>query len=172
MVCATMEIIRPTNRAQLVPDADISCPMPAIPTNLSEGYAFAFFISMAKLYTKAHEGLFTVRARSAPVFTQIATVDGIIEDLDRWADTLPAEIRPGKAISTNHISGANCPVYIVVILQMLYLNLKIALARLALQVDESADEPMNRHRMVMWQCSRDVFECTRYLDLKPCSPLW
>lgn len=154
---------------QLIHDSDISTPNVRVLADFRRGHAFTYFLSLSKLYTQAYERLFCVRARSLSASDQYAAITEILDSLEDWADRLPSQIQPRKITSDLSVS---CPIWVPVTIHMFYYNLRIVLYRLALQLAKQPDQRLEQHRIDMWQCSRDILDYTRLLDLKPCTPLW
>jgi hypothetical protein len=97
----------------------------------------------------------------------IAAIDAVRSDMDKWLNLIPPKFRPGSPFHAENGTST----FMILRLHCVYHALVISLCRLELHVGTEECRLASTKKQLM-NTARTVIQLTRYIDLKPYTPLW
>lgn len=130
---------------------------------------FVIVLRGARILSKAYQMLFSVSATMNSTEQYFVAIECVKGDLDRWRDSVPVKYRPGMPF----VAGNTCTTFMFLRLHCVYHALVISLCRLELHIgrDRQSTRATKTTKLLM-DTARSIIQLTKYIDMKPYTPLW
>ncbi|KAK1147016.1 hypothetical protein N8T08_002344 [Aspergillus melleus] len=171
--CMEKHMTFQNQRASMIPDCDIGCPVPETPEAIFGGFNWFFSTArFSRILSRAYTTLFSISAMTHSVQSSRSSLSKIEEQVENWRMTVPVEFRPGCPVDLHRLPSLSAK---TVILQthFAYYALVIALSRLKLYLNSR--EPaaqFQEARCKLLNAARTVIEMTQYNEVASYTPLF
>ncbi|KAH8434126.1 fungal specific transcription factor domain-containing protein [Aspergillus melleus] len=171
--CMEKHMTFQNQRASMIPDCDIGCPVPETPEAIFGGFNWFFSTArFSRILSRAYTTLFSISAMTHSVQSSRSSLSKIEEQVENWRMTVPVEFRPGCPVDLHRLPSLSVKT-VILRTHFAYYALVIALSRLKLYLNSR--EPaaqFQEARCKLLNAARTVIEMTQYIEVASYTPLF